>query len=60
MNEIGKPERETRNRVIRLFHEEPGHRIFGDLGDRIGRDCVLCATFPSSYPFHSNDRGARR
>src|SRR3989304_10538708 len=31
---IGKPERETQNRVITLFREERGYRYLGDWTDR--------------------------
>jgi hypothetical protein len=30
MNEIGKPERATQDRVVALFHEELGYRCLGD------------------------------
>ena len=33
---IGKPERATQNRVIKLFHEELGYRYLGDWTDRDG------------------------
>lgn len=34
MSEIGKPERATQNRVIKLFHEELGYTFLGDWTDR--------------------------
>jgi type I restriction enzyme R subunit len=34
MSEIGKPERATQNRVIKLFHEELGYDFLGDCTDR--------------------------
>ena len=34
MNEIGKPERETQNRVIALFRDELHYRFLGDWSDR--------------------------
>lgn len=34
MSEIGKPERATQNRVIRLLHEELGYAFLGDWTDR--------------------------
>ena len=34
MNGIGKPERETQNRVIALFRDELGYRFLGDRSDR--------------------------
>lgn len=37
MNEIGKPERATQDRVVALFHEELGYRC---LGDWPGRDAI--------------------
>jgi type I restriction enzyme, R subunit len=33
MNNIGKPERETQNRIIDLFHDELGYRYLGDRTD---------------------------
>jgi hypothetical protein len=34
MNNVGKPERVTQNRVIKLFHEELGYRFLGTWIDR--------------------------
>ncbi len=34
MSNIGKPERETQNRVITLFRDELGYRYIGDWTDR--------------------------
>lgn len=34
MSDVGKPERETQNRVIRLFHHELGYPYLGDWSDR--------------------------
>jgi type I restriction enzyme, R subunit len=34
MSKIGKPERETQNRLIKLFRDELGYRFFGFWGDR--------------------------
>ncbi|MCL4205280.1 MAG: hypothetical protein KJ000_22585 [Pirellulaceae bacterium] len=36
MNTIGQSERETQNRVIRLFRDELGYRYLGDGTDRDG------------------------
>ena len=34
MTDVGKPERVTQNRVIKLFHDELGYRYLGDWTDR--------------------------
>jgi type I restriction enzyme R subunit len=34
MSKIGKPERETQNRLIKLFRDELGYRYLGDWSDR--------------------------
>jgi hypothetical protein len=34
MNNIGKPERATQDRVVALFHEELGYRRLGNWADR--------------------------
>jgi hypothetical protein len=34
MNEIGKPERATQDRMVALFHQELGYRYLGDWTDR--------------------------
>ena len=34
MSDVSKPERETQNRVIRLFHDELGYKYLGDWTDR--------------------------
>jgi type I restriction enzyme R subunit len=40
MNEIGKPERATQERVIKLFVDELGYRYLGDWSDREGNSYV--------------------
>lgn len=40
MNQIGKPERVTQDRVIKLFHEELGYRFLGDWSDRPGNSNI--------------------
>lgn len=40
MTGIGKPERETQERVIRLFAEELGYRFLGDWSERAGNSNV--------------------
>jgi type I restriction enzyme R subunit len=40
MNEIGKPERATQDRVVALFHEELGYRCLGDRTDRDGNSNI--------------------
>lgn len=37
---IGKPERNTQNRVIKLFREELGYRYLGDWTDRVGNSNI--------------------
>jgi type I restriction enzyme R subunit len=37
---VGKPERATQNRVIRLFHEELDYRYLGDWTDRAGNSNI--------------------
>src|SRR5258708_39636465 len=34
MSDVGKPERETQNRIIALFRDELHYRFLGDLSDR--------------------------
>ena len=47
MNDIGKPERATQNRVVKLFCDELGYRYLGNWADRAGNSnidaVVLCA-----------------
>lgn len=40
MSTIGKPERETQNRVIRLFRDDLGYRFLGDWTDREGNSNI--------------------
>ena len=40
MNDIGKPERVTQERVIKLFVDELGYRYLGDWTDRDGNSNV--------------------
>ncbi len=40
MNDIGKPERATQDRVVALFHEELGYRCLGDWTDRDGNSNI--------------------
>jgi len=40
MNDIGKPERATQNRVVKLFVDELGYRYLGDWTDRPGNSNV--------------------
>jgi type I restriction enzyme, R subunit len=40
MSDVGKPERVTQQRVIRLFREELGYRYLGDWSDRDGNSNV--------------------
>ena len=30
MSDVGKPERETQNRIVRLYRDELGYRYLGD------------------------------
>lgn len=51
MNGIGKPERETQNRIIALFHDELGYRYLGDWSDRANNSNIeegLSWILPSS------------
>ena len=46
---IGKPERATQERVIRLFHEELGYDFLGDWTDRAGNSNIdECLSPPPS------------
>ena len=40
MTEIGKPERATQNRVVKLFCDELGYRYLGDWADRAGNSNI--------------------
>jgi len=40
MNEIGKRERATQDRVISLFRDELGYRFLGDWSDRVGNSNI--------------------
>ena len=40
MSDIGKPERVTQDRVIKLFHEELGYRYLGNWQDRNGNSNI--------------------
>ena len=40
MSDVGKPERATQERIIRLFREELGYRFLGDWTDRVGNSNV--------------------
>ncbi len=40
MNDVGKPERVTQNRVIALFRDELGYRYLGDRTDRDGNSNI--------------------
>jgi type I restriction enzyme R subunit len=40
MNGVGKPERETQNRILRLFRDELGYRYLGDWTDRDGNSNI--------------------
>ena len=40
MNDIGKPERATQNRVVKLFCDELGYRYLGDWADRAGNSNI--------------------
>ena len=40
MNKIGKPERVTQNRVIKLFYEDMGYEYLGDWQDRDGNSNI--------------------
>ncbi len=40
MSEVGKPERETQNRIIALFRKELGYRYLGDWTDRPGNSNI--------------------
>jgi type I restriction enzyme, R subunit len=40
MNHVGKPERVTQNRIVRLFEERLGYRNLGDWSDRAGNSNI--------------------
>src|SRR5438132_3081106 len=40
VSDVGKPERETQNRVIRLFRDELHYRYLGDWSDRDGNSNI--------------------
>ena len=40
MNDIGKPERATQNRVIKLFKKELGYTFYGDWEERLNNDNI--------------------
>ncbi len=40
MSEVGKPERETQDRIVRLFRDELGYRYLGDWTDRDGNSNI--------------------
>jgi type I restriction enzyme R subunit len=40
MSDIGKPERATQNRVVKLFCDELGYRYLGDWADRAGNSNI--------------------
>ena len=39
-DDIGKPERATQNRVIKLFKDELGYKPYGNFEDRLGNDNI--------------------
>ncbi len=41
MSNIGKPERETQNRVIALLHDELGYRYLGNWSDRANNSNIV-------------------
>lgn len=40
MSDVGKTERITQNRVVRLFHEELGYRYLGNWTDRLNNSNI--------------------
>jgi len=40
MNDVGKPEKETQNRIIELFHKELDYKYLGDWTDREGNSNI--------------------